>query len=97
MLMCDKDFSRCDIFPKLSAMPLSDTALGAILIARSAYIGVNDYSIPDFQAVIETHTDEGTPERTAWMAHLTAVINAVEDGKDVPEVHEFIPRLHTSM
>ncbi|KAJ7874180.1 hypothetical protein B0H14DRAFT_2569361 [Mycena olivaceomarginata] len=63
-------------------MPRSETALGALLIARSAYI--DNYEIPDWQAVIETHTTEGTPERAAWLAHLTAVVDALEDGKDIP-------------
>ncbi|KAF8146814.1 hypothetical protein K438DRAFT_1780555 [Mycena galopus ATCC 62051] len=66
-------------------MPLSETALGAILIARSAYIETDDYGIPDWQAVIETHTAEGTPERAAWLAHLTAVIDAVKEEKNIPE------------
>ncbi|KAF8191063.1 hypothetical protein K438DRAFT_1762979 [Mycena galopus ATCC 62051] len=65
--------------------PLSETALGAILIARSAYIETDDYGIPDWQAVIETHTAEGTPERAAWLAHLTAVIDAVKEEKNIPE------------
>ncbi|KAJ6575878.1 hypothetical protein B0H10DRAFT_1963693 [Mycena sp. CBHHK59/15] len=63
-------------------MPLSETALGAILIARSAYIETDNYN---WQAIIETHTAEGTPERAAWLAHLTAVVDAIEDGKDIPE------------
>jgi hypothetical protein len=64
-------------------MPRSETALGALLIARSAYIETDNYEIPDWQAVIETHTTEGTPERAAWLAHLTAVVDAIEDGKDI--------------
>ncbi|KAJ7889095.1 hypothetical protein B0H14DRAFT_3127085 [Mycena olivaceomarginata] len=62
-------------------MPLSEAALGAILIVRSAYIETDSYEIPDWQAVTETHTTEGTPERAAWLAHLTAVVDAIEDGK----------------
>lgn len=67
-------------------MPRSETALGALLIARSAYIETDNYEIPDWRAVIETHTTEGTPERAAWLAHLTAVVDALEDGKDIPAV-----------
>ncbi|KAJ7881261.1 hypothetical protein B0H14DRAFT_2565842 [Mycena olivaceomarginata] len=66
-------------------MPLSETALGAILIARSAYIETDSCGSPDWQAVIETHTAEGTRERAAWLAHLTAVVDAVKDGKNIPE------------
>ncbi|KAJ7801339.1 hypothetical protein B0H14DRAFT_2615376 [Mycena olivaceomarginata] len=35
---------------------LSEEALGALLIARSAYIDQPEYGIPDFRNVIETHT-----------------------------------------
>jgi hypothetical protein len=62
------------------------TALGALLVARSAYIETDNYEILDLQAGIETHTTEGTPERAAWLAHLTAVVDAIEDGKDIPAV-----------
>ncbi|KAJ7898954.1 hypothetical protein B0H14DRAFT_3424289 [Mycena olivaceomarginata] len=66
-------------------MPLSETALGALLIARSAYIEDANYEISDFVAVIDTHTTEGTPERAVWSAHLTALIDAVKDDMTVPE------------
>ncbi|KAJ7689534.1 hypothetical protein B0H14DRAFT_2652742 [Mycena olivaceomarginata] len=66
-------------------MPLSETALGALLIARSAYIEDASYEISDFVAVIETHATDGTPERTAWSAHLTATYRCRKDNTTVPE------------
>ncbi|KAJ7867905.1 hypothetical protein B0H14DRAFT_2572630 [Mycena olivaceomarginata] len=61
------------------------TTLGALLIARSAYIEDANYEISDFVAVIDTHTTEGTPERAVWSTHLTALIDAVKDDTTVPE------------
>jgi hypothetical protein len=48
---------------------LSEEALGALLITRSAYIDQPEYGIPDFRNIIEAHTPEGSPERAEWLAH----------------------------
>ncbi|KAJ7697615.1 hypothetical protein B0H17DRAFT_1197279 [Mycena rosella] len=46
-------------------MPLSEEALGALLLARSAYIDQAEYTIPDWHNVIEAHTKADSPERAA--------------------------------
>ncbi|KAJ7664837.1 hypothetical protein B0H14DRAFT_2658593 [Mycena olivaceomarginata] len=52
-------------------MPLSETALGALLIARSAYIEDASYGISDFVAVIKTHTIlKGEQTRTETPSRL---------------------------
>ncbi|KAK7057889.1 ribonuclease H-like domain-containing protein [Favolaschia claudopus] len=66
-------------------MPLSESAHGALLVARDAFIEQQDYGIPDFKSVVETHTVEGTPERAAWDAHILALTDALEDDKPFPE------------
>ncbi|KAK7029203.1 hypothetical protein R3P38DRAFT_3516264 [Favolaschia claudopus] len=66
-------------------MPLSESALGALLVARETFIEEETYKIPDFKDVVETHTVEGTPERVAWDAHILALTDALEDNKPIPE------------
>lgn len=67
-------------------MALSEEALGALLIARAAYIEQDDYSIPDWHNAIEAHTSENSPERAEWMAHIDPLTAAMQDGKELPLV-----------
>ncbi|KAJ7853279.1 hypothetical protein B0H14DRAFT_2580442 [Mycena olivaceomarginata] len=64
---------------------LSEEALGALLIARSAYIDQPEYGIPDFRNVIEAHTPEGSPERAEWLAHINPLTAAMRQEEDLPE------------
>jgi hypothetical protein len=67
---------------------LSEEALGALLIARSAYIDQPEYGIPDFRNVIEAHTPEGSPERAEWLAHINPLTAAMRQEEDLPEVRD---------
>jgi hypothetical protein len=72
-------------------MPLSKEALGTLLTARTAFIEQADYSIPDWVNVVDLQTAEGTEERAAWSAHITAVTDAIEGKKTIPEVRADAP------
>ncbi|CAK5274220.1 unnamed protein product [Mycena citricolor] len=67
-------------------MPLPPEALGALVIARRAYIESEDFSIPDFIKAIELHTEEKSEERTAWFSHVDVLTDAMENGTDLPPV-----------
>ncbi|KAJ7330478.1 hypothetical protein DFH08DRAFT_1022764 [Mycena albidolilacea] len=64
---------------------LAFEALGTLLTARTAFIEQADYSIPDWVNVVDLQTAEGTEERAAWSAHITAVTDVIEGKKTIPE------------
>ncbi|KAJ7346075.1 hypothetical protein DFH08DRAFT_809915 [Mycena albidolilacea] len=66
-------------------MVLSQEALGVLLNARSTYIDLPDYSVPDWHSVIVLHTVDGSPEHAAWIAHIESLTTAMAAKITLPD------------
>ncbi|KAJ3720691.1 hypothetical protein C8R42DRAFT_722382 [Lentinula raphanica] len=80
----DYPFLHPDTTPTTDDGNLPLAAQKALYVARTTFITEESYGIPEFLAVIERHTIDGSEERVQWTKHVDELGEAIRENETLP-------------